>query len=411
MGPATEARPHAEKLNLIRVLKALSASLGTLLLALLPACAEPEACTTLEWTVHGQGPLFVASFATVVGGPLKDAAFTYDNAVAAIALVACGSPEQAAQIGDAILLTLDHDRYWTDGRLRNAYLAGSVNSFPVKLPGWWDEKQNKWVEDGYQTGSDTGNMAWAMLALATISDAMGDQKYRDGAERIARYAERSLSAVRPRGFDGGTFGEETAPVRNTWKSTEHNTDLAAAFARLGPRWKKQERQARAFVGAMWRPKCRCFAMGTTEDGHTRNTMLALDAQIWPLLALPSPRFQDALQTAEARLRHGEGFGYSEASQGLWTEGTAQAALLLSLTGQTDEAQHLLAVLQSVRAPDGSYYATDDAEMPTGLMLQTDPTKPRAYFHLPHLGALAWVALAETGFNPFTGLRNLPANHR
>lgn len=380
---------------------------GLLLMAITPACAEPEACTTLEWTVHGEGPLFVASFPMAEAGPLQNTAFTYDNALAAIALVACGSPEQAAQIGDAFLLALDHDRYWSDGRLRNAYLAGPANSFPLKLPGWWDETQNKWVEDGYQMGSDTGNMAWAMLALATIGEAMNDTRYRAGADRIAAYVEKSRSRVRPQGFDGGSFGEEPDPVHNSWKSTEHNTDLAAAFARLGRM--RDAKRARTFVAAMWRAKCRCFAMGTTEDGHTRNTMLALDAQIWPLLALPGarPRFDAALQTANVRLRHGDGFGYSEAAAGIWTEGTAQTALLYSLLGRDAEAQRLLATLAGLKTPDGSYYATDSVELPTGLMLQTDPSKPRSYFHLPHLAALAWVALAETGFNPFTGTKELP----
>jgi hypothetical protein len=41
------------------------------------------------------------------------------------------------------------------------------------------------------------------------------------------------------------------------------------------------------------------------------------------------------------------------------------------------------------------------------MLATDPTKPRVYFHLEHLGASAWAALADQGYNPFTGGRSLP----
>ena len=39
----------------------------------------------------------------------------------------------------------------------------------MKLSGWWDDKQNRWVEDPYQVGSDTGNMAWAMLALLALA--------------------------------------------------------------------------------------------------------------------------------------------------------------------------------------------------------------------------------------------------
>ena len=114
-------------------------------------------------------------------GPLQGVAFLYDNAVASIALVACGKPQKAKRIGDAMLIALDHDRYWHDGRLRNGYSAGPVPSGPVKLAGWWDNKQNQWVEDRYQVGSDNGNMAWAILALLALDQAADDRRYRDGA--------------------------------------------------------------------------------------------------------------------------------------------------------------------------------------------------------------------------------------
>jgi hypothetical protein len=38
------------------------------------------------------------------------------------------------------------------------------------------------------------------------------------------------------------------------------------------------------------------------------------------------------------------------------------------------------------------------------MLATDPGTPRVYFHLEHLGAAAWAALADRGYNPFNGGR-------
>jgi len=41
------------------------------------------------------------------------------------------------------------------------------------------------------------------------------------------------------------------------------------------------------------------------------------------------------------------------------------------------------------------------------MLATDPAKPRVYFHLEHLGATAWAALADQGYNPLMGGRSLP----
>jgi len=60
-----------------------------------------------------------------------------------------------------------------------------------------------------------------------------------------------------------------------------------------------------------------------------------------------------------------------------------------------------------RSLDGGFYATSTRELPTGFMLDTDPTKPRLYFRLPHLGAASWAALAERGFNPFTATKGLP----
>ena len=71
------------------------------------------------------GAVLLASYPSERSGALSQAAFTYDNAVAAIALVACGQIDQARRIGDALLLALDHDRYWHDGRLRNGYAAGA----------------------------------------------------------------------------------------------------------------------------------------------------------------------------------------------------------------------------------------------------------------------------------------------
>jgi hypothetical protein len=75
--------------------------------------------------------------------------------------------------------------------------------------------------------------------------------------------------------------------------------------------------------------------------------------------------------------------------------------------RTAAARPLEAAIAAARAPDGGYYATTQGTVPTGFMLATAPDQPRLYLHLEHLGATAWVALAEQGFNPFTGARTLP----
>ena len=378
------------------------------------AAELPAACSYLSSHVEtlALGPKFLASFPTVESGPLQGAAFLYDNAVAAIALVACDKPRDAAQIGDAILAALERDRYWHDGRLRNGYLAGPVGPGLVKLAGWWDTKQNMWVEDRYQVGSDNGNMAWAILALLALDRATGDHRYRDGAVRIGGWIKQWRSNIMPGGFTGGTFAHEPVPILEKWKSTEHNTDLTAAFTGLASlsgdnSWMLEARAAQKLVEAMWRPNCGCFAVGTTEDGKTRNLYLALDAQTWPLLAIPGAATRYKAAMAPTILRDGGGFAYSEAKEGLWTEGTAQVALLLELSGHNDEAESLMKAVNAMQAPDGSYYAASTRELPTGFMSETDPTQPRQYFHIAHLAAASWAAIAQQRYNPFTGSKSLP----
>jgi len=355
-----------------------------------------------------------ADTSLVESGPLHGAAYLYDNAVAAIALVGCGEQDKAHRIGAAILWAIDNDRIWHDGRLRNAYAAGVVANGPVKLPGWWDNTQNKWFEDRYQVGSDNGNMAWAMLALLSINDVSTGSRFRDGAARLGTWVAQWADTRGAGGFTGGTFGHEPTPEVRTWKSTEHNTDLAAAFGLLAirtgdSRWRDMATAAEHFVNAMWDPACACFVAGTAEDGVTRNPIVALDAQVWPLAALPgaAKKFAAAITTAEQRMSVDQGFSYGEDRDGVWTEGTGQMALLMELLGRTGNATSLIAVIESQRSPDGGFYATSVRELPTGFVLDTDPTKPRLYFRLPHLGAASWAALAEWGFNPFTMTKGLP----
>jgi len=376
----------------------------------------PTACGYLARTMQMQrsGAVLLASYPGVHSGPLSDAAFLYDNSVAAIALVACGQLPQARRIGDALVLALDHDRYWHDGRLRNAYRAGAVSTGALELAGWWDSKAQRWLEDRYQAGSDSGNVAWAMLALLTLYANTGDERYRDGALRLARWVESRVDTRGAGGFTGGDFGHEPTPQHLTWKSTEHNTDLAAAFiwlerATADAHWQDRARVAQRFVAAMWQAGGGYFAVGVAEDGVKVNPLLALDAQIWPLMALPGAvrQYGAALATSERRLQFDTGYTYSEAGGGLWSEGTAQVAVLLELLHREDAASALRASLLTQRAADGGYFASDVAATPTGFMLTTDPTQPRVYFHLEHLGAAAWAALSEQRYNPFTGRSELP----
>jgi hypothetical protein len=188
--------------------------------------------------------------------------------------------------------------------------------------------------------------------------------------------------------------------------------LAAAFAGLAQAtgdkaWSVEAGAAQNFVRAMWRSKCGCFAVGTKVDGKTRNPYLALDAQAWPPMAIPGAAARYKTATALKKLRDGEGFAYSEAKEGFWTEGTAQVALLMELSGRDAEAAKFMNALEAMRAQVGSYYAAGTSELPTGFMLETDPTLPRQYFHITHLAAISWFTIAPRRYNPFAGTNVLP----
>ena len=160
---------------------------------------------------------------------------------------------------------------------------------------------------------------------------------------------------------------------------------------------------------MWNPKCRCFDAGTVENGRTHNRYVALDAQLLPLLALPgaTKRYGAALAVTESKVRVGGGFAFGEAKGGVWTEGTEQAALLTALLGHQAETQELIKAAKAMRQADGGYLATNANPLPTGLTLDTDQSQSRLYFPIVHLAPIAWAALVETRFNPFTRQNKLP----
>jgi hypothetical protein len=384
------------------------------------ATDAPSACAMLAGLIPIEGgPLFLPSYPTAQPGPLRSVAFLYDDSVAAIALAGCGEAGRARRIGDAILAALNGDRFWHDGRLRNAYAAGPVRESPVKLGGWWDAAQNRWLEDAYQVGSDSGNMAWAMLALLALDRAYPDAPYRAGAIRIGAWLAGRADSRGAGGFTGGFSGWEPKPAENTWKSTEHNTDIAAAFTLLfqataDPVWAARAKAAGDFVASMWDQDRACFDVGTGEDGVTPNRIVALDAQIWPLLALPgmaAAHGNDVLPMADRVLGavagDFHGYSYSDAAHGFWTEGTAQAALYDGLSGLDADAAQLNDAVAAERAPGGGYFATADNTLATGFADATNPGQQRLYYRLPHLAAMAWAALAERKFNPFIAASVLP----
>ena len=364
-----------------------------------------KSCAALKSRVDalpGSGPVFLRSYdgADGAGEPrepaLTTAAFVYDEALAVIALVACDALPGATRVGAALRLAAA-----TDSRLRNVYRAGAVGG-NVLRNGWWDAAQNRWVEDAYQAGTATGNVAWAALAMLALHDATHEAKWLDAARGLGRWIVANASDARcAGGFRGGVSGFDDSPVPLDWKSTEHALDLVAVFDRLaaadrGGGWARPAAAARAFVDTQWDDRDGHFTIGTGVDGASPNLQSsALDVQLWSqLVARAQPRWKRALAYAERVHGVDCGFDFNADRDGIWLEGTAQAALAYRVRGDRAAADRRLDCVAREFGPGGYVYATREPRITTGLAADA------YYFRLPHLGATAWAALAAKGRNPY-----------
>jgi hypothetical protein len=364
----------------------------------------------------GQRPLFLRSFddSSGSGAPrepsLSNAAFAYDNALAIMALIACGHQDAARRIGNGFVLALSGSG--TGERLRNAYRAGPHDQAPPTVHGWWEAKGRRWVQDGYQMGTATGNVAWVGLALLSLSEATGDATYAAAAVKAGEWALGMAASDPVGGFSGGVQEAGGRLVRLGWKSTEHHVDLVALFGwlhRRDPvspeRWLRGARAARQFLSYAWIGQEGRFAVGALPDGVKLNRATSgLDAQLWPLLLdEAAPEWRAALDYAQAQHGVGNGFDFNADRDGVWVEGTAQAALALRFTGQEKRAARILADLHGDISPSGYLWAVRAARVSTGLASSPDSKEADFYYYRqPHLGATSWAILAAKGWNPFTG---------
>jgi len=373
-----------------------------------------------------QEPRFLLSYETARSADpfdrvMRNVAFVYDNAVALIAFLGAGELQRARWIAEALVYAMEHDRFYDDGRIRNAYQAGDLQVPPgwapngrravTRLPGYWETGAGEWREDAHQVGTDTGNAAWAMLALLAMYEATGEARWLQAASRLGEWVEKHCRDKRGAGgYTAGYRGWEPNPERLAYKSTEHNIDLCAAFLRLHratdrPQWQERAGHAARFVASMWDPGEGKFWAGVLDDGVTINRrVIPLDVQAWALLAfgpagfpgaslVPAQQLMQALRFAGERLAAGGGYDYNEDRDGVWYEGTAQMALAYRVAGDESKAQALLSFLRSRQLRTGALLAAEPERLTTGFGWY--------YYRRPHTGATAWYILAELGLNPFS----------
>lgn len=381
---------------------------------------------------------------------LRNTAFVYDNAVALIAFTAAGDMARARAIADALLYAQSNDRYFTDGRVRNAYQGGDLflppgwlpngKAFTVRMPGWSNPEGTRWFEDEFQVSTATGNVAWAMLALLYFHESTGEQKYLSGAIRMGQWVIEHASDSRGAGgFTGGYDGWELGAAsggtpqcpaniflngqcKRLYKSTEHNIDLYSAFSRLyladsnnRTQWAQAARQAKSFLLSMWDAAGGKFWTGTGEDGVTTfQDVIPADVQAWAIQALGTeaqPYRDVALAYVEANHKTSRGYGFKQnggnsCGDKTWFEGSSQVALSYLLSGNRPKWQALVSGIGSAQSMSGAMPAAEDPCVNTGFILNDG--SPWLYFPRLHVGATAWLALAEGETDPFQAVLYSPS---
>ena len=344
---------------------------------------------------------------------IQHAAFTYDNALAAMAFIAEDMPEQAARILDAFVYAVENDRYSPD-RIRNAYASRSIEPFSgweagSRLPGWYDSDQESWFEDRYQVGTNTGNTSYAALALLQYDAKYGSETYLNTARTLMDQILRDFSDESDgfiAGYDGWPEADVVYPL--TYKSIEHNIDAYAAFRQLYARtgeekYKDAADSALRFIYSMYDADEKYFYTGTLEDGITPNKgIVVLDGIVWNRLALGElfAPYLDALDTVAAMRTPENGYPFSKdsAEDGWWPEGTAFTALMYGLYGDAETAVAAFEALSAAQLPTGLFPAATVEELPTGLDLFDGSAW--VYANDPHIAPTAWYILAVNGFNPY-----------
>jgi hypothetical protein len=358
-------------------------------------------------------PQLLASYET--DNPyIHNAAFSYDNALVAMAFIASGRQNEAKEILDAFVYAVENDRYASD-RIRNAYAVGDVRAFTgwggkTRLPGWYDQLAGAYYEDRYQVGTATGNTAYVALALLQYDRVYNDVAYRRLAQTLMDWVIDNCSDSTD-GFTAGYDGWPEAGVVYpfTYKSIEHNIDAYSAFSRLyeltgESRYANARDSSLRFIKGLYEDEKGYFYTGTTSDGFTPSTQnVVLDAQVWAALAL-GEEYQPYRKTAETALAMktdlgGYPFHANSADKGTWLEGTAFTALAFSTLGMQEEADAALKVMRSLQLDSGAFPAATVEALETGFELFNGT--PWTYSNDAHIAPTAWYVMACLGFNPYS----------
>lgn len=348
---------------------------------------------------------------------LGNCAYVNDNALACIALSRAGETARAAQIADAIAYAVENDRFYTDGRLRNGYQCGPVESFPgwysqrktryAMLPGFNYQLTQKWHEDFQMVSTDTGTMAWAALALCELAAGEAGGTYGAAADRLGRFL-LTLWDEAAGGYLAGHLGWEGEAVPAQVVNTQFSLELCAAFGRLhqltgDSAYLSARESALASALGFYQPGTGRFVPGAfTDTGEAVTSAGLLTANVTAALALPDSHAAErekALAYVEENLAVGEGYASATSDlSGVWLNGTAMMAAALRANSGEDRAAELLTYLAASRDDAGNLFAADKDGLASGWHNYGD-NQPVTFYRRAHLGSTAWLSLAQAGENP------------
>ncbi len=344
-------------------------------------------------------------------------AYSYDNALAAMAFISENKQEEAKEILDAFVYAAEHDRY-KNGRVRNSYRYGSImpycaGSDKAALPGWYEEYAEEWREDAYSVSCGTGNTSYVALALLQYARKYSENKYAEIAEAIMNWVIDNCSDETPgfnAGYEGWPEAGEDKVEKLTYKSLEHNIDAYAVFKQLykltgKAKYKDAFESCRTFIDSMYDKKQALFSTGTALDGVTPDwAVTPLDTTVWCRMALGSEfdEYSENMKFLDTLERENGGYPFSDKStpdSSIWSEGTAFTALMFKLIGDEAQANKTLDSIIPLQNENGFFAASDSAEHFTGMYLSNG--KPWNYSTDLHLAPTAWFIMAVNGFNPYS----------
>jgi uncharacterized protein YyaL (SSP411 family) len=201
--------------------------------------------------------------------PGDSAAWTYDQAVGIMALLAVKNEEAAKCCADAMLKIRDNQYHvWADG-----YDSASleVKAKPIAV----------------------GPNAWMGLALLKLYQTTKNEKYLSAATEVGEFIlKQQVSSPGPRsGSISGGYDQSGNPFQ--WTSTEHNVDSIAFLSALSEAT-SQERYCNAAIRTaewldreMWDAEAGCYNPGYSDNKKPTISKFPerLDSQTWTILAL------------------------------------------------------------------------------------------------------------------------------